>query len=141
MTDQKSIIVGLAPPKYGTFLYLDLARRIKTETQGQKLLLLYYASRAKTDGSFCVGLDVITAETGLSRATVGRGNADFKWVGILDWVKGFGNRFTGTEGKANTYQFNQMAFMRLPFVAVVAPQPKRVARVKTGVKNHRPALR
>src|SRR5207245_7145045 len=63
-------------------------------------------------------LDLIAAETGLSRATVSRINSYFRDHGILTWTKGWGNRFLGKQkGRANTYQFDLLGMQKLAISA------------------------
>lgn len=116
------------PKRYGTFVYLDLARRIKCETQAQKLLLIYFTSHADKDGVFTVGTKRIEIETGLSGKTIHRAKEDFKAVGILDWTQGHGNQHSGVDGVANEYRFDLKKFMKLPRVVITERQEKKAVR-------------
>lgn len=94
-----------------------LGRNGAPETQAQRNLLQYYASRARKEGWCNPGHDLITHDTGIGHYTIDKANAHFRTLGVLSWKKGWGNRYIGEKGKSNLYQLDLERMELLTFLS------------------------
>ena len=86
-----------------------LGRPNSPETLAQRCLLQNYASRADKHGRCNPGYELIRKDTSLKHSAVNKANNHFQRLGVLSWLKGWGNKATGVKGQSNLYTLNPEA--------------------------------
>jgi hypothetical protein len=80
-------------------------------TKHQRVLLAYYLALTQSlnEDYFYRSLERISAETGIPKRTVQRGNDRLQELGTLVWISGNGNRATGVRGQPSFYKLDRRA--------------------------------